>query len=119
MCKTYHTVYKCGHYKVRHKVCEHGSKKEKTLCDGTANAHGNHSTKIQFMCEFEGCDGRKKLKREGPDGKYKVETMHLRTILTCRLNRNTRISLFWLILWYGKGNALQSLCHSKMNYFII
>jgi hypothetical protein len=80
MCKTYRTVYKCGHYKKRHKVCEHGSKKDKSLCDGTVNAHGEHSTKIQFMCEFEGCDGKKNLKREGPDGKDKVTTVHFQRL---------------------------------------
>ena len=69
MCQTYDTVYKCGHYKTRHKVCKYGNKKEKKLCDGTINGHGNHSTKIQFMCDLEGCDGKKKLKREGLTGR--------------------------------------------------
>ncbi len=89
------------------------------LCDGIVNAHGKHSTKIQFMCEFEGCDGKKKLKREGPDGKDKVEMMHLWTILTCRLNRNMRISFLALILFDTETPCRIFVVVKCMNYFII
>ena len=89
MCKTYETVYQCGHYKTMHKVCEHGNKEKRELCDGEENAHSTQSTKRKFMCEFEGCDKKKKLKREGPLGKDKVE--QLLSVLTCRLSRTTRM----------------------------
>ena len=70
MCKTYDTVYGCGHYKSRHVICEHGNKKTKTKCDGTENAHSTQSTKIQFGCGMDGCDDqRDQLKRSGPAGK--------------------------------------------------
>lgn len=116
MYMTFHTVYKCGHYKTRHKLCEYGSKKEKKLCDGKENGHGNHSTKYQFMCEFDGCNGKKKLKREGPEGKDKVKSLHRRTLMTSRLNRNTRIRILGPARRYEK--ALRCSCRSERYKFM-
>ena len=66
MCEKYDTVYSCGHYKTRYKVCTNGNASEKTNC-GNLTLDSAKSTKNK--CKWKGCDKKVELKREGPFGK--------------------------------------------------